>query len=82
MFYFIIFQVGAASAEISLPPSVLFVKVRVVEWVGQHKQGGVTRQLSLSAPLSIARATAVDEDALGRYFDLLERTMENNGLLE
>ena len=24
------------------------------------------------APLSLARATAVDEDALGRYFDLLE----------
>ena len=34
------------------------------------------------APLSIARATAVDEDALGRYFDLMERTLEDNGLLE
>ena len=32
------------------------------------------------APLSLARATAVDEDALGRYFDLLERTLEDNGL--
>ena len=34
------------------------------------------------APLSIARAIAVDEDALGRYFDLLERTLGDNGLLE
>jgi transposase len=34
------------------------------------------------APLSIARATAVDEDAIGSYFDLLERTLEDNGLLE
>ena len=34
------------------------------------------------APLSIARATAVDETALERYFDLLERTLGDNGLLE
>ena len=33
------------------------------------------------APLSIAR-TAVDENALERYFDLLERTLGDNGLLE
>ena len=30
----------------------------------------------------MARATAVDEDALGRYFDLLECTLEDNGLVE
>ena len=34
------------------------------------------------APLSIARATAVDESAMERYFDLLERTLGDNGLLE
>lgn len=37
---------------------------------------------STPAPLSIARAIAVDEDALGRYFYLLERTLGDNGLLE
>ena len=34
------------------------------------------------APLSIARATAIDENSLDRYFVLLERTLEDNGLLE
>ena len=55
LFYFIIFQVGAAPAEISPPPSVLFVQVRVVERVGQHKQGRVTPQLSFGQLIALKR---------------------------
>ena len=33
-------------------------------------------------PLSTFRGSAVDPDSLGRYFDLLERTLKDNGLEE
>ena len=35
-----------------------------------------------TAPMSIVRATAIDENSLYRYFDFLECTLEDNHLLE